>query len=136
MMMLMTAGLLRGGLVPGGVPGQHPRPPPLPLPLHPRHDLRHDLTLTLRQLPGELELEHSRRLKFHNHKEGPYQGLLLVESIYERISGGLLCDCKTSNSFVSSSIENVQANRSPWKGPEMVRCWCWNYRNCNVIQHL
>ena len=79
MMMLMTAGLLRGGLVPGGVPGQHPRPPPLPLPLHPRHDLRHDLTLTLSHLQGELELEHSRRLKFHNHKEGPYQGLLLVE---------------------------------------------------------
>ena len=49
----MTAGLLRGGLVPGGVPGEHPRPPPLPLPLHPRHDLRHDLTLTLRQLRGE-----------------------------------------------------------------------------------
>ena len=66
------AGLLRGGLVPGGVPGEHPRPPPLPLPLHPRHDLRHDLTLTLRQLPGELELKHLRRLKFHNHEEGPY----------------------------------------------------------------
>ena len=79
MLISLTAGLLRGGLVPGGVPGQHPRPPPLPLPLHPRHDLRHDLTLTLRHLPGELELEHSRRLKFHNHKEGPYQGLLLVE---------------------------------------------------------
>ena len=82
MLILMTAGLLRGGLVPGSVPGQHPRPPPLPLPLHPRHDLRHDLTLTLSQLSGELELEHSRRLMFQNHKEGPYQSLLLVESTY------------------------------------------------------
>ena len=49
-----------------------------PLPLHQVPQHRHGA----RAAPGRAGNKPSRSLKFHNHREGPNKGLLLVESAY------------------------------------------------------
>ena len=62
--------------------------------------------------------ESSQSLTFYNHREGPYEGLLLVKSATRR----LLHDCK---SFVSSSRRQVSHDNTTvdYAGRDTTLCW-------------